>query len=571
MRLVDITIANFRGIRSLQLPLSQLTVLIGENNSGKSTILEAIRLVLGRGAGLRRNSLSEYDFHLPDASATPQTAQPIALTLHFAEEQADEWPEDIAQQLVDIIQTDSQGRNHIWLRVAGTYNPKISNFELRPTFVNAEGIELPSKTPNLLNTILRLVPMFFLSALRDASQEFGLRGQFWSSFLKSIQIPDDQRQGIEEQLRAINASVIGANAGLSEVIRRIAETNQLVPLADAEPVTLEALPTRVFDMTGKLQVLLTAPHGAKLPLQRYGEGTQSLAVLMLFRAFVTANLAEAYTPESTPLLALEEPEAHLHPSAARALGTLLAELPGQILVSSHSGDLVSRVPLFALRRLYKVSGETKVGFVPEGTFDQRELQAIDYSIRQTRGQFLFSRCWLLVEGETEFHLLPMLFDLMEYPQDQINISILEISQAYNKGEPFIKLAKALGIQWFLLADGDDAGNDYIARARRQLEPDETVSDRMVQLSHRDIEHEFWHNGYDTFMKGLVPAPTIAEISTITDNNEQIKRYIKAAIKAAGGKPAFAQTLIAEIKQRGKATIPLTLQQVIERVAVLTRS
>lgn len=71
MRLVDITIANFRGIRSLQLPLSQLTVLIGENNSGKSTILEAIRLVLGRGVGLRRNSLSEYDFHLPDASATP--------------------------------------------------------------------------------------------------------------------------------------------------------------------------------------------------------------------------------------------------------------------------------------------------------------------------------------------------------------------------------------------------------------------------------------------------------------------------------------------------------------------
>lgn len=571
MRLVDITIANFRGIRSLQLPLSQLTVLIGENNSGKSTILEAIRLVLGRGVGLRRNSLSEYDFHLPDASATPQTAQPIALTLHFAEEQANEWPDTIVQQLFDVIQPDSQDRNHIWLRVEGKYNPNISNFELSTTFIDANGIELQRKTPNLLNTILRLVPMFFLSALRDASQEFGQRGQFWSSFLKSIQIPDDQRQAIETQLRAINDSVIGANAGLSEVIKRIAESNQLVPLADAEPVTLEALPTRIFDMTGKLQVLLTAPHGTKLPLQRYGEGTQSLAVLMLFRAFVTANLAEAYTLESTPLLALEEPEAHLHPSAARALGALLAELPGQILVSSHSGDLVSRVPLSALRRLYKAHGETNVGFVPEGTFDERELQAIDYSIRQTRGQYLFSRCWLLVEGETEFHLLPMLFDLMGHPQDQINISILEISQAYGKGEPFIKLAKALGIQWFLLADGDNAGNYYIERGRRQLAPGETESDRMVQLSHLNIEHEFWHNGYDSFMKALVPPATIARISAIADNNEQIKRYIEAAIKEAGGKPAFAQALIAEIKQRGKNTIPPVLHQTIKRVADLARS
>ena len=49
MKLKDLTIMNFRGIRSLVLPLDGLTVLIGENNAGKSTILEAIRLVLTRG------------------------------------------------------------------------------------------------------------------------------------------------------------------------------------------------------------------------------------------------------------------------------------------------------------------------------------------------------------------------------------------------------------------------------------------------------------------------------------------------------------------------------------------
>jgi len=54
MKLADIKTENFRGICSLHLPLDGLTVLIGENNTDKSTVLEAIRLVLTRGFGVRR-------------------------------------------------------------------------------------------------------------------------------------------------------------------------------------------------------------------------------------------------------------------------------------------------------------------------------------------------------------------------------------------------------------------------------------------------------------------------------------------------------------------------------------
>ena len=86
MRLVELKVNNFRGVHSLQLLLDGLTVLIGENNIGKSTVLEAIRLVLTRGFGVRRGGqFTEYDFHLKDANATPQTADPILIILHFAE------------------------------------------------------------------------------------------------------------------------------------------------------------------------------------------------------------------------------------------------------------------------------------------------------------------------------------------------------------------------------------------------------------------------------------------------------------------------------------------------------
>jgi len=572
MRLVEVKIENFRGVRSMHLILDGLTVLIGENNTGKSTVLEAIRLVLTRGFGMRHGGqFTEYDFHLKDATATPQTAEPISITLHFAEEQEGEWPDAVVQQMSEVIQLDmTAGLNHIWLQAKGSFQAETASFETKWAFLNSGGAELVLKNATPLNLISRFVPIFFLSALRDASQEFGQRGQFWSGFLKSIQLPDEQREKIEKMLLEVNTSVIGANAGLTEVTKKIADAGRLVPLDATDPVALEAIPTRVFDMVGKIQVHLKSSQGAKLPLHRHGEGTQSLAVLMLFQAFAAANLAEAYTPESIPILALEEPEAHLHPSAIRSLGSFLDTMTGQILVSSHSGDLVSRVPVMALRRLYKHTGETKIGRVESGVFTNRELQAIDYSIRLARGHYLFSRCWLLVEGESDFHLMPLLFELIGHSQDQVSFSVLEVSQVIGKGEPLIKFAKALGIQWFLMADGDPAGNDYVNRANKYLVTGENLADRARTLIHADIEHEFWHNDYADFIENMVTNTSKGQIVTEAagDDVKKTKLLIKAAIKQAGGKPAFAQAMVNEVRQRGADSIPQTILDIITRVVQL---
>jgi len=224
MKLIDLKIENFRGIRFLDLPLDSLTVLIGENNTGKSTVLEAIRLVLTRGFGIRRSGqFSEYDFHLKDATATPQTADPISITLHFAEKQENEWPDEVIQQMSEVIQLDmTAGLNHIWLQAKGAFQPESASFETKWAFLHSGGVDLVLKNATPLNLISRFVPLFFLSALRDASQEFGQHGQFWSGFLKSIQLPDDEREKIEEMLREVNSSTFridGTFAGSSQLLR----------------------------------------------------------------------------------------------------------------------------------------------------------------------------------------------------------------------------------------------------------------------------------------------------------------------------------------------------------------
>jgi len=547
MKLVEIDIQNFRGIKSLNIPIDRLTVLIGENNVGKSTVIEALKLVLTRGFGsIRGKQFSEYDFHLNDTNATPKTAESIRIVLHFAEEQQDEWPVTITQQMNEVIQLDSTtGLNHIWLQAKGAFNSESRSFETKLSFLNSNMTDLNSRNSTYLNLLQGFVPLFFLSALRDASQEFGQRGQFWSGFLKSINLPDASRQEIEQKLEEINTSVIGANEGLNEVIQKIAEAKRLVPLDSTDPVILETIPTRIFDMVGNIQVYLRSTFGVKLPLNKHGEGTQSLAVLMLFQAFAAANLTEAYSPESAPILALEEPEAHLHPSAIRSLGAFLESLVGQVIVSSHSGDLLSRVPITSIRRLYKKNGQTVVGQIQTNALTSEEERHFDYHVRITKGSHLFARCWLLVEGQSEFWFFPEVIALMHSGIGEMNFAVIEFSQGGGP-PPFIKAAKSLGIEWFVVADGDRAGTNYINQAKSCLAVSETENDRMMQLSSKDIEHEFWNAGYEDVYKNPIQPPYLLQLQTQYSSN--LQEFADAVIKKAideRKKPKLAMDLVVD--------------------------
>ncbi len=124
MQITELYIENFREIKSLTLPLGPLNVLIGENNSGKSTIIEAIRIALSPGLGSRRGrQFSEYDFHLADKDASPNTCAPIIIQLHFSENVPDEWSDEILQQLEGVTQPDlTTGIQNVLLQIRGCFN-----------------------------------------------------------------------------------------------------------------------------------------------------------------------------------------------------------------------------------------------------------------------------------------------------------------------------------------------------------------------------------------------------------------------------------------------------------------
>ena len=450
MFLKSIRIVNFRGIKDLTLLLDDVCVLIGENNSGKSTILDALRTCLTRSFSRRGSSFDEYDYHLDGPAAEPSKAPPIEITLTFSEQKEDEWPEEISQMLSAAEQVDGNLRCVI-LRIRSLFDATLKEFAAEYDFLDLAGNALiKAKNPRFLINLQQLVPTFYLASLRDAAQEFRPRSQFWGPFVKSLNLDDNARQEIETALSDLNKRILDGHEGFATVKTHLEKTAKMISLGSVDPVLIEAMPSKAFDVLSRAQISLTTKSGARVPIIRHGNGTQSLAIICLFDAFLQARLASSYGKHATPLLAIEEPEAHLHPSATKAVGEMLQLLSGQKVITTHSGDLLAGIPLKKLRRLRRKGDQVCVHQIVDGLLSDDDLAKLDYKVRADRGSLLFARCWLLVEGETEGTFLAECARIHGCDLYAEGISCVEFSQV--GVEKYIKLADQLGIEWFVLAE-----------------------------------------------------------------------------------------------------------------------
>ena len=559
---------NYRGVADLEIELDQTTVLIGENNTGKTSVLEALHSCMTRSLGRRAFPFTEYDFHITSAMSDPSGAPPLVLTLTFEESKKDEWPDEIAQAFPSVMQTLDDDRQRITFRVSAKYEKTVKDFVVEWVFLDKDGNTLPTaRQAKLVLDLQLLSPVFLLTAVRDSSQYFQPKSSFWAPFTKNPQITEEKRKEIEEQIEQINQSVLDSHKPFEVVKAQLAKTGNLVPLAAKDLVSVEAVPARIFDMLARTQVKLASTTGAKLPISQHGSGTQSLAVLFLFEAFLQSRLAEAYDKNSEPILALEEPESHLHPSAIRAMWKTLEKLSGQKIIATHSGDLLASVPIFAIRRLARRHGKIEVFRVKSATLSSSENLKVTYHIRSKRGSLLFARCWLLVEGQTDFTILPELARMARSDFESQGVACVEYAQCGLM--PLIKVARDLGIEWHVLTDGDRAGKDYAGTATSLLGSDKP-SDRITTLSEDDIEHCMWNGGYSSVYEGVVDTKHRSAIKSSKGSSQYVSETIDAAINSTS-KPYLAHAVIAEIEKSKPLNIPKALQEVIERAAKLAAS
>lgn len=572
MQLTHLSIKNYRGIKSLSLALDETTVLIGENNSGKTTILHALRACLQslRNSG-RSVVFDEFDFHFENSTSDPSTAEPIEILLTF-EEGETEWSEEIERQLGGdagiIMLIEPQDTARVQLKVTSEYSSVTQEIETSFDFLNAEGNALTGKSRGKLAALQQVRPLFYLSALRDAGKEFSRTAQFWSPFVKNSQITPEKKQEIERQLVEINSAIIDAHGTFKDVQLHLSKVQELVSVGDHDVVSVDAIPARIFDMLSRTQVNISSETGARLPIARHGEGTQSLTVLMLFDAFLKSDLARKQgINESRPIVALEEPEAHLHPTAIRALWKTISKIDSQKIIATHSGDLLSEVDPFSIRRLYRAGGIVKVGQLPKGLFQANQLQKFEYWVSRTRGELFFAKAWILVEGETDIILLSGAAKALGFDLEQHGVRLVEYAQS--DLSVFLNAANSLGIAWYVFSDGDDAGQRNIGKARSLLQPNRYHHHIGVLPDGEPVEPFLCKNGFLNIYEQLASQQNKERhLTAESDEPEYASQIAKCLPK--NGKPGAAHAVVSEMRKLGAGSVPKIFRFAIYKAAALGR-
>jgi len=369
MKLREVKIKNFRCLTDIAIPISDTTVLISENDCGKTAFLEALRIALPQSASGRYVPFNEYDYFMVKASDSPQTSDGIIIELWFKEDLPDEWPDSLAQALNEIIQTDPKmNLDSIGLRLSSKCDPITKEIISIWEFLSLDGQPLGGKGSSSygsnLNKFLNYIHLFYLSALRDSNDEFSPRSQFWGKILRNLKISNEQMENLNTELTKLNDDLLRADPRLEKIRESLDKVKEIMTMPDSQITSIRALPLRAWDIMAKSEVAIKAYESeVEFPLSCHGQGIQSLAVLFLFQAYIDVFLKPIFQQETVAILALEEPEVHLHPQAIRALAANLNEVKSQKIIASHSPYFIQEIPFSQIRMLRRKGPLSKILYV----------------------------------------------------------------------------------------------------------------------------------------------------------------------------------------------------------------
>jgi putative ATP-dependent endonuclease of OLD family len=164
MRITSLRIENFRSIKTLDIELGETTVFVGPNNSGKTAILDAVRIALTRRWGQRGTGFTEYDVHLATENADPKTSPSVAIELRAEEGQAGDWPDALQQDLDNIVQTDpTSGKSFITLRASCAWSAAEASFQPAWVFLNSARAPIVGESARRINLerFWQYMPVFY--------------------------------------------------------------------------------------------------------------------------------------------------------------------------------------------------------------------------------------------------------------------------------------------------------------------------------------------------------------------------------------------------------------------------
>ncbi|MGA2226471.1 MAG: AAA family ATPase, partial [Syntrophobacteraceae bacterium] len=490
MYLSELSIINFRKFGDPGITLSfrpGANVIIGENNSGKSAIIDAIRLVLSLGDARRDIYVSPSDFH---RSSDGTTTSVIFINLVF-----EGLCEKEESAVYDLLVPGAIVTAEIHLR-----------YELRKLAEGVEKIHVDvwggkiEDQPVSAHTLEQLNHVY-LGPLRDAERFLrpGRDNRLGQLVRKVVASPADREQ-IMGCMRQANAAVLQGDSvnRAAEIVNtnlaalegaRLAQkvaitisqpdfgrvADSLVPFLIEDPCTplIARFPTcewtsflNAIEVEQERKLLETAAEinetwvnvnlgnlsvdhgclskdtftrlllwvGERLSLELNGMGYNNL--IYMATAMGDLRQLKCLDTESYDALLVEEPEAHLHPQLQRLVCQFLEKVSDpdqaaasvQVFFTSHSPTLTCKVPLDSLIILQASPGSVRATpFRTCAKIDPQDKKDLQRYLDVTRSQLFFAKGVLLVEGISEALTIPLLAQRLGRSLDENAVEVVNVS------------------------------------------------------------------------------------------------------------------------------------------------
>lgn len=548
MLLERVEIVGFRGINRLSLMLEQNNVLIGENAWGKSSLLDALTLLLSPEFDLYH--FVRDDFWFPPGDIQGREHH-LHIILTFRETEPGRHRVRRFRPLQRCWVPCDDGYHRVFYRLEGELAEDDSVMTLR-SFIDGEGEALVlEEIDELARHLVRLMPVL---RLRDA--------RFMRRIHNGTVPHSPQIEITARQLDFLSRELVSHPQNLSDgqIRQGLSAMVQLLEHYFAEQSSAQTrhrlMRRRSHDEQRSWRYLDIINRMIDKP----GGRSHRVILLGLFATLLQAKGTVRLDRDARPLLLIEDPETRLHPIMLSVAWHLLNLLPLQRVTTTNSGELLSLTPVEQVCRLVRESTRVSAWRLGPGEMNAEESRRIAFHIRFNRASSLFARCWLLVEGETETWVINELARQCGHHFDAEGVKVIEFAQSGLK--PLIKFARRMGIQWHVLVDGDEAGKKYAATVRGLLNNDrELERDHLTSLPALDMEHFMYRQGFDDVYHRVAQIPDNVPMN--------MRRVITKAIHRSS-KPDLAIEVAMEAGRRGVDAVPTLLKKMFSRVLWLAR-